>query len=197
MTDAYRDVSYDITSEADFVASEESDLLVRRLTRGIEHHLFAMNAFRESFSDENWEAYFSLVIEGIVRPWEKLILGPSASTSTTDGRFTFTELGALRFDKDWRTLSSFLSGFTTSGEVRDKFARLQQIAYVLSLDDEEEATDGLNAGETSIVSDSKPDRAIYDQASQAGFSWRLSAIEVTAVRKLRISNRIPRHDSAL
>lgn len=92
--------------------------MVKRLVRGVEHHLITMNSFKECFTQENWEAYYSLVIEGIVRPWEKLIL--------TDTKFAFTELGALRFDKDWRSVSAFLSTLTTSGEVRDKFARLQQ-----------------------------------------------------------------------
>lgn len=136
LNDAYRDVTYNITSDDEFVASEEADLVAKRLMRGIEHHLFTMNAFKECFTEENWEAYFSLVVEGIVRPWEKLILGTTSSTGgvpqsgATTRRFVFTELGALRFDKDWRSMASFLATMTASGEVRDKFARLQQSEYI-------------------------------------------------------------------
>lgn len=44
------------------------------------------------------------------------------------------QLGALRFDKDLREVIAFLADQAPWG-VRDKFARLQQIAYVLNADE--------------------------------------------------------------
>jgi hypothetical protein len=43
------------------------------------------------------------------------------------------QLGALRFDRDLRSISAFLSAQTSFGGSREKFIRLQQIATVLNL----------------------------------------------------------------
>jgi hypothetical protein len=53
----------------------------------------------------------------------------------------FTELGALRLDRDIRSVTAFLSNAqnTAIGTVRDSFARLQQIATLLSVETAEDA----------------------------------------------------------
>lgn len=93
------------------------------------------------------------------------------------------QLGALRFDKDVRTISSWLGTHTESaaggrggGVVRDKFARLQQMSYVLNLDDDEAET----------PADEGAARDLYEEAAAAGMAWRLSAEEVSSVRELRV-----------
>ncbi|CAO1615642.1 unnamed protein product [Sympodiomycopsis kandeliae] len=175
LNDSYREVSYNIRTEEEFAASEEASTMIKRFTRSLENHLITLNAFRDSFIEENWEIYFDLVVTNIVDLLESFIL-------SSQRRFTFTELGALRFDKDWRSLAAFLSNFTASGQIRDKFARLQQVAYVLSLDEEE-----VNASGASLNPDeSLTSGGIYDQGTKAGYSWRLSAAEVEIVRNLRI-----------
>ena len=47
----------------------------------------------------------------------------------------FTELGAIRFERDVRSIANYLTTQTTFGGVRDKFTRLQQIATVLNMDE--------------------------------------------------------------
>ena len=44
------------------------------------------------------------------------------------------QLGAIRFDRDMRAITTYLSSQTAFGDVRDKFLRLQQIATLLNLD---------------------------------------------------------------
>jgi hypothetical protein len=80
----------------------------------------------------------------------------------------FTELGALKFDKDLRALIGFLTT-QSSLPIRDRFTRLQQISYVLNLDASEHDAD------------------LYHNAVASGISWRLSMAEVKTVRALRIS----------
>ncbi|CAO1618765.1 unnamed protein product [Jaminaea pallidilutea] len=195
LTDTFKGVSYDITSDADFQEIEFQDVVRKRFIRGWE--ALVLNPFSQVFNESNFEEYLNLCIEAFVRPLEKTIISSSGSTTaatTTTGASTwrFTELGALRFDKDWRGLVAYLSEQATpSGEVRDKFARIQQIAYVLSLDVDEEGgaaaatasatVDGLGSG--AEVSDD----GIYESGAASGFSWRLSASEVKAVRSLRIA----------
>ena len=79
----------------------------------------------------------------------------------------FTELGALKFDKDLRAVIGFLTA-QTSLPIRDKFTRLQQISYVLNLDRGEDEGD------------------LYQNAVSSGISWRLSMAEVKSVRSLRL-----------
>jgi hypothetical protein len=46
----------------------------------------------------------------------------------------FSQLGAVRFDRDLRAITTYLSSQTAFGDVRSKFVRLQQIATLLNLD---------------------------------------------------------------
>lgn len=47
---------------------------------------------------------------------------------------TLPQLGAIRFDRDLRAVTAYLSSQTLFGDVRDKFTRLQQISTILNLD---------------------------------------------------------------
>jgi hypothetical protein len=47
---------------------------------------------------------------------------------------TVLQLGAMRFDRDLRAITSHLAEQTAFGDVRDKFARLQQMSTLLNLD---------------------------------------------------------------
>ena len=86
----------------------------------------------------------------LIRPWEKLVLGQKynevrlllvsrrvpASSKTFLNVFLphFSQLGAVRFDRDLRAITTYLSSQTAFGDVREKFVRLQQIATLLNLD---------------------------------------------------------------
>jgi hypothetical protein len=92
----------------------------------------------------------------LIRPWEKLVLGQKYNEVLTAHRgggdarpmqtlsrsFSFislflsffSQLGAVRFDRDLRAITTYLSSQTAFGDVRSKFVRLQQIATLLNLD---------------------------------------------------------------
>ena len=93
---------------------------------------------------------FNAAIDVLVQEWERTI-----------ATFTFTELGALRFDKDLRSILGFMADYSL---------RLQQISYVLNMDDEElESID------------------VYEAGIAAGVSWQLSPTEVQSVRAQRLA----------
>lgn len=46
----------------------------------------------------------------------------------------FVQLGAVRFDRDLRSIMTYLSSQTIFGDIREKFVRLQQISSLLNLD---------------------------------------------------------------
>ena len=98
------------------------------------------------------------MLDAICGPWEDAAL-----------QSQYTELGALRFDKDLRELVGFLTEQAPWG-VRDRFSRLQQIAYVLNAD-EEDLRDGGD---------------VFEMGVAAGLQWQLTPGEVQAIRKLRV-----------
>lgn len=77
----------------------------------------------------------------------------------------YTELGAIRFDRDLRSITTFLSSQTAFGDAREKFTRLQQISTLLNLDSEEEVDQ------------------FYDSS---GIAWKLTLKEAQAIAGLRI-----------
>ncbi|KAK0537442.1 Golgi transport complex subunit 4 [Tilletia horrida] len=152
LLDAYRDVSY-VLNDDSYAEAEYSDLVRRRFIKGWET---VVVPYRNIFSEANYDAFIVTALEGLVRPWEKLVMG-----------MRFTELGALRFDKDIRGLSTYLASQTAVG-VRNKFARLQQISYVLSLDPHE------------------TEEEVYESGVTAGMVWSLLLSEIRAVKALRL-----------
>ncbi|EST08992.1 Conserved oligomeric Golgi complex, subunit 4 [Kalmanozyma brasiliensis GHG001] len=153
LMDTYRDVSYMLDDEA-YSSAESRDLVRRRFVKSWDllfHH------FRGVFTDANFNTYLSMALDALLKPWEGMVLG-----------MRFTELGALKFDKDLRAVVGFLTD-QTSLPIRDKFTRLQQVSYVLNLDGGEDEGD------------------LYQNAVASGISWRLSMAEVRSVRGLRVT----------
>jgi len=62
-----------------------------------------------------------------VRPWERHLLN-----------MKFNELGAIKLDRDIRSVMAYLSSATPFGRARDKFRRLQHISTLLNLDIEDD-----------------------------------------------------------
>ncbi|KAK0562936.1 Golgi transport complex subunit 4 [Tilletia horrida] len=144
LLEAYKDVSYTLNEDS-YAEAEYADVVRRRFIKGWET---VVVPYRTIFSEANYDAFIVTALEGLVRPWEKLVLG-----------MRFTELGALRFDKDIRSLSTYLASQTAVG-VREKFARLQQISYVLSLDPRE------------------TEEEVYESGITAGLVWSLLVSEI-------------------
>jgi hypothetical protein len=56
-------------------------------------------------------------------------------------RKRFNQVGAIQFEADIRSLASFFAARSSRRAVRDRFARLQLMAQLLTLDDLSDATD--------------------------------------------------------
>jgi len=78
-------------------------------------------AFQTDLTEPNLDFILSREIEYITKAWERIALACK-----------FSQLGALRFDKDVRTLLTYFASNAT-WNVREKFLRLLQISSVLSL----------------------------------------------------------------
>ncbi|QRV99764.1 COG4 transport domain-containing protein [Ceratobasidium sp. AG-Ba] len=142
----YRDVTY-VLDDAGYSSAEHDDAVRKRFVRGWGE---VVGTYKNTLTEENYRTFFALAVEVIVRPWEKYIMG-----------MKFTELGAIRFDRDLRAIIAHLA----VGDARDKFARLQQVSTLLNLDAEED-----------------PDE-FY---TSSGIAWKLSASEARAVSALRV-----------
>ncbi|KAH7318031.1 COG4-domain-containing protein [Rhizoctonia solani] len=144
--DIYKDVTY-VLDESSYSTAEHDDTVRKRFVKGWGE---VVASYKDTLTEENYHAFFTLAVEVVVRPWEKYIMG-----------MKFTELGAIRFDRDLRAIIGHLS----VGGARDKFTRLQQVSTLLNLDAEED-----------------PDE-FY---TTSGIAWKLSASEARAVSALRL-----------
>ncbi|ORY33702.1 COG4 transport protein-domain-containing protein [Naematelia encephala] len=149
LDDVYKDTTY-VLDEESFALAEEDDSVRRRFARAWEG---LIDGYRDAFTDHNYQSFFNLTVEVLVRPWEKMILN-----------MRFTELGAIRYDRDVRAVANYLSGQTNFGGAREKFTRLMQIGTVLNMDAEEDAEDFW---------------------SNSGIPWRLSKAEYNGILEQR------------
>ncbi|WIA35384.1 hypothetical protein OEZ86_003832 [Tetradesmus obliquus] len=101
-----------------------------------------------------WEGLTLLLLDKLLARLEVLL-----------GRKAFSQLGGLQLDKDVRSLVA-AAGELTSRPIRDKFARLTQMAIVLSLESVEEFLD-------------------YWGDDTGHITWRLTPSEVKAVLQQR------------
>ncbi|XP_026694140.2 conserved oligomeric Golgi complex subunit 4 [Ciona intestinalis] len=143
-------VSHNI-NEDDLTDYEANDPWVQEVIFNIQELL---NKFQPVLSPNIYDQLISHLINEVVVQLEKAIL-----------KSTFNRLGALFFDKELRSLVSYLTS-TSSWSVRDRFARMMQICTILNLDKVSEIDDywGHNAG---------------------SFTWRLTPAEVRQVLSLR------------
>ncbi|SCV74096.1 BQ2448_6528 [Microbotryum intermedium] len=132
LADVYKDISY-VLNEDTFAEAEYRDDVRKRFVKGWEALLAG---YRQSMTPANYNLFFAHSISVLVRPWESLMRS-----------LNFTELGALKFDKDLRSIQSYLSNQApfSSAMMRESFSRLNQIAMVLTMESEEEADEVLNA----------------------------------------------------
>ncbi|KDE05958.1 hypothetical protein MVLG_03644 [Microbotryum lychnidis-dioicae p1A1 Lamole] len=132
LADVYKDISY-VLNEDTFAEAEYRDDVRKRFIKGWEALLAG---YRQSMTSANYNLFFAHSIFVLVRPWESLMRS-----------LNFTELGALKFDKDLRSIQSYLSNQApfSSAMMRESFSRLNQIAMVLTMESEEEADEVLGA----------------------------------------------------
>lgn len=123
-----------------------------------------LNSFKKSLSERNYDILVSMLATDVTARFERSVK-----------KSAFNRLGGLILDQEVRTLGSFLTG-ATSWTVRDKMARLTQLAIVLNLEKVTELSD------------------YYDPKNQNDCgpftAWRLTSNEIRTVLKLRTDFKI-------
>ncbi|KAI0050041.1 COG4-domain-containing protein [Auriscalpium vulgare] len=149
LADVYKDVSYVLDEDA-YTAAEYQDIVRKRFVKAWEG---LVDGYKETFTESNYRLFFGLALDVLIRPWEKFVVG-----------MRYSELGAIRFDRDLRAITTYLFSQTAFGDVRDKFVRLQQISTLLNLDVEEDVDEFYNS---------------------SGIPWKLSDVEARTIAGLK------------
>uniref|UniRef100_A0AAY4BY69 Conserved oligomeric Golgi complex subunit 4 n=1 Tax=Denticeps clupeoides TaxID=299321 RepID=A0AAY4BY69_9TELE len=147
-------VSHNIEEE-EFSDYEANDPWVQQLIVQLEQ---LMVEFKVALSPVIYDTLTSLMTNLITTEMEKTVF-----------KCTFSRLGGLQFDKELRSLVAYLSS-VTSWTIRDKFARLTQMATILNLERVTEILD-------------------YWGPNSAPLTWRLTPAEVRQVLALRVDFR--------
>ncbi|XP_051920152.1 conserved oligomeric Golgi complex subunit 4 [Hippocampus zosterae] len=147
-------ISHNIEEE-EFNDYEANDPWVQQLIINLEQ---LMAEFKTSLSPVIYDTLTSLMTSLISIEMEKTVL-----------KCSFSRLGGLQFDKELRSLVAYLTTVTT-WTIRDKFARLTQMATVLNLERVTEILD-------------------YWGSNSGPLTWRLTPAEVRQVLALRIDFR--------
>lgn len=144
-------ISYEL-SEAEYADNEVNDPWVQRLLHAVEANVAWLQPL---MTTNNYDMFVHLIIDFIVKRLEVIMM-----------QKRFSQLGGLQLDRDARALVSHFSGMTQR-TVRDKFARLTQMATILNLEKVSEILDfwGENSGP---------------------MTWRLTPAEVRRVLGLRV-----------
>ncbi|XP_076657379.1 conserved oligomeric Golgi complex subunit 4 isoform X2 [Halictus rubicundus] len=150
--DAFLSVDHHI-NEDDLLRYETEEPFVQTLVMNLEGLL---RSFKDSLTASNYDALIGLLTAEVTARLEKVVL-----------KSTFNRAGGLILDKEIRSLASYLAA-ATSWSVRDKFARLTQIATILSVEKVEELADYCGAD---------------------AIAWRLTPAEVRHVASLRTDFR--------
>uniref|UniRef100_A0A8C3GBX3 Conserved oligomeric Golgi complex subunit 4 n=1 Tax=Cyclopterus lumpus TaxID=8103 RepID=A0A8C3GBX3_CYCLU len=141
--------------EEEFNDYEANDPWVQQLIVNLEQ---LMAEFKTALSPIIYDTLTSLMTSLISIEMEKTVL-----------KCSFSRLGGLQFDKELRSLVAYLTTVTT-WTIRDKFARLTQMATILNLERVTEILD-------------------YWGPNSGPLTWRLTPAEVRQVLALRIDFR--------
>ncbi|KAM6352801.1 conserved oligomeric Golgi complex subunit 4 isoform 2-T2 [Alca torda] len=147
-------VSHNIEEE-EFSDYEANDPWVQQFIVNLEQQ---MTEFKAGLSPVIYDTLTGLTTSLIAIELEKVLL-----------KSTFSRLGGLQFDKELRSLIAYLTTVTT-WTIRDKFARLSQMATILNLERVTEILD-------------------YWGPNSGPLTWRLTPAEVRQVLALRIDFR--------
>ncbi|KAG5056319.1 hypothetical protein JHK85_008829 [Glycine max] len=151
LLDSVGTISYEL-SEAEYADNEVNDPWVQRLLHAVESNVAWLQPLMTA---NNYDTFVHLIIDFIVKRLEVIMM-----------QKRFSQLGGLQLDRDARALVSHFSAMTQR-TVRDKFARLTQMATILNLEKVSEILDfwGENSGP---------------------MTWRLTPAEVRRVLGLRV-----------
>ncbi|KAF4527190.1 hypothetical protein B566_EDAN006116 [Ephemera danica] len=149
--DAFLQANHQLTEE-DFASYEADEPFVQNLIHNLDGLL---SSFKPKLTPSNYDALVGVVTSEVTTQMEKVIMKSS-----------FNRLGGLALDKEVRALAGYLTS-ATAVSIRDKVARLTQIATVLNLERPAEMAD-------------------YWGSSAGQLAWRLTASEIRVIMALRV-----------
>ncbi|KAA1116209.1 hypothetical protein PGT21_004733 [Puccinia graminis f. sp. tritici] len=166
LSDCYKDVTY-VLDDQSYAEAEVQDLFRKRFQKAWES---LMDPYRDSMTSENFKELIGMTVNVIVRTWENMIKNQR-----------FNELGSIKFDKDIRSISSFLSNQTSFGIslINESFIRLKQISSLLLIKSLEDHTDGDHQNEDD-------EQVLKDFLVAEDINWRLNISEIKAVLAQKI-----------
>ncbi|OQV15659.1 Conserved oligomeric Golgi complex subunit 4 [Hypsibius exemplaris] len=151
LVDAFNSVSHDISDE-DYGAYEAADPFVENFVFNVRTLLgFFETALRKS----NFDLLVKYVGAEIADQLEKAVL-----------KQKYSRLGGIQLDKEVRSLLQYLSSIT-SWSIRDKFARITQVATILNVDSLVEFQD------------------LWNPSSGITLAWRVTPSEARQILSLR------------
>ncbi|EGO21633.1 hypothetical protein SERLADRAFT_451655 [Serpula lacrymans var. lacrymans S7.9] len=120
--DVYKDMSY-VLDDDGYTEAHDQDTVKKRFIRLWEG---LTDGYKELLTDNNYRMLFGLALDVVLPVWERYVM-----------TLRYSELGAICFDRDLRSVVAYLSSQSIFGDVREKFTRLQQISILLNLDSDE------------------------------------------------------------
>lgn len=150
--DSFLTINHQI-NEDELLRYETDEPFIQTLVKNLDGLL---ESFKNSLTTSNYDAFIGILTVEVTSRLEKVIF-----------KSTFNRPGGLILDKEIRSLASYLTS-STSWSIRDKFARLMQIANILSVEKIEE---------------------LIDYCGADSISWRLTPNEVKKILLLRVDLR--------
>ncbi|CAG8628414.1 3762_t:CDS:10 [Funneliformis mosseae] len=154
LQEAYKDIKY-VLDEDEYHEQDANDNFTKRFVAGFDN---LVKIYQITFTSNNYNQIMMHILESVTNMWEKTVFGTK-----------FNQYGALRFDKDLRSVSNYFS-VKMQWPIRDKFTRLNQISTLLNLESLSEIHDywGSATKATSPI------------------TWRLTVNEAKKIVGLRI-----------
>lgn len=119
LQESYKLAKYVLTEE-EYAEEDRLDAFAKRMTGGLDK---VLDLGRHTFTDSNGLTIMNLSVDYVAREWERHLFNSAK----------FNALGAIRFDKDLRSITAYFSA-RSQVLVRDKFARLSQMSTLLNLE---------------------------------------------------------------
>ncbi|KAJ1922607.1 Golgi transport complex subunit 4, partial [Tieghemiomyces parasiticus] len=123
LQESYRDIKY-VLSDEEYMDVKNDNLFVQRFVMKFNAVAVALQA---RLTPANLDLYLATALDYLVADWEKAV-----------GLSKFNLLGAFCFDSDLRVLQQHFALYSET-PLRDKFAKLGQMADVLTLEQVEDA----------------------------------------------------------
>ena len=117
--DAYKEVKY-VLEEDEYNEADIEERFVKRFRRGFSN---IIDVYQKTLTENNLSTLMGLMLEALTLQWERIVF-----------QTRFNQYGALRFDKDLRSVIHYLSTLT-EWLSRDRFTRLNQISTLLNFEE--------------------------------------------------------------